>query len=157
LSNFEKLPPNELYSKKISNGPFMSPIATRSKPMFVQEQESTRAFSPTYAKTTIFEDGQRRQKTTIKSGYKNASNINLGSVNAEIEPVKKRHFQKDRDLYNSDIFNGELNSRKKIVDSKYNTLNLDDQIQDPRKNQPWASKDRGIPNYKKYPKRMFSP
>lgn len=71
----------------------MSPIATRSKPMFVEEQESTRAFnSPTFAKTTIFEDGNQRQKTTIKSGYKNASNINLGSVNAQIEPVKKRHF-----------------------------------------------------------------
>ena len=77
-------------------------------------------------------------------------------MNGEIEPVKPRHFQKDRDLYNSDIFNGELKSRK-AIESKYNTLNLDDQIQDPRKNKPWASKNENIPNHKKYPKRMFSP
>lgn len=86
----EKLPASEMYSKKVSNGPFGSPIVNRNKPMCL-EQGPPRAFSPTYAKTTIFEDGKVKYQT-IRSGYKNASNINLGSINAEIEPIKRRHY-----------------------------------------------------------------
>ena len=90
-----------------------------------KDQDNIRAFRPTYDKTTIFEDGKRNYQT-IKSGYKNTSNLNLGSINAVIEAVKPRHFQKDRDLYNSNIFNGEINYKKKVLETKYNTLNLDE-------------------------------
>ena len=112
-----------MYSRKMGNGPFASPIVSRPTKMF-EEAPKVRPFSPTYAKTTIFDDTGAKYRP-IRSGYKNCSNFTIGSMNDGFhEPPKKRHFQKDRDLYNSNIFVGEnlpQKVQKKVLESKYST------------------------------------
>jgi len=39
--------------------------------------------------------------------------------------MRKRNFQKDRD-YDSNIFNGENNNRRKLLVSKYKTIQIDE-------------------------------
>jgi len=70
---YEKLTTEDLYSRKVSNGVFHSPVAIRNKPMWIQHYEKVRAFSPenpTYARTTIFDDGKVKFQS-LRSNYKN--------------------------------------------------------------------------------------
>ena len=103
----QEVPKQEFYTRKTQNnlGPFQSQDLNRGKDYMVQ------ASSKLFDGTTVRASTSNKKFKSFKSTYKNASSITFDhasagqgkSQNTLVRP--QRNWQKDRDIYGSDIMN----------------------------------------------------